>query len=152
MTLSYYLVPWSPTLLSNVGSNSTCPMGLLCRFNESGSLRCTICSVNVNSEVYLNSDSDLRSLVFHKRNYLRKVARLCYVPSHRICQFLSDESILNPSVFMGTPEKHSGWGSCISAESRPQTPGFLVETHDLIHTAGQQRLESLRPEVICSGH
>ena len=127
-------------------------MGLLSRCNESGSLRCTIYSVNVNSEVYLNSDSDLRSLVFHKRSYLRKVARLCYIPSHRIRQLLSDESILTPSVFMETPEKHSGWGSCISAESRPQTPGFLVETHDLIHTGGQQSLESLRPEVICSGH
>lgn len=94
------------------------------------------------TEVYLNSDSDLRSPVFPKRSLrcrnLRKAIILCYTPGHRICLLLSDEGFPNPTVFtephpLHSSGKHSDWESCITAESRPQTPGFLVQTHDLIH-------------------
>lgn len=46
------------------------------------------------------------------------------------------------------PEKHPGWGSCITAESRPQAPCFLVQTHDLTHNlsteVGELRSEAMR--------
>lgn len=45
------------------------------------------------------------------------------------------EGFPSPRVSMETPPvKHPGWGSCIIAESRPQAPSFLVQTHDLTHS------------------
>ena len=45
-------------------------------------------------------------------------------------------------------QKHPGWGSCITAESRPQAPCFLVQTHDLTHSlsaeVGELRSEAMR--------
>lgn len=52
-----------------------------------------------------------------------------------ICLLLLDGGLPQSQCNYGNPpEKHPGGGSCIIAESRPQTPSFLIQTHDLTYS------------------
>lgn len=106
--------------------------------------------------VALSSDSNLRSLAFPKRyfkfgNLMKPITPFC-IASLRICCCWRASPV--PGYLWKTPPvKHPGWGSCIIAESRPQAPSFLVQTHDLTHSLSAEvgELEVWSHKVICAG-
>lgn len=105
----------------------------------------TICSVSSNFKyVVLSNDLDLRPLVFPNWDF--KFRNLMKPVSGHVC-FVRWRASPVPMYLWKPPWKAPCWGSCIIAESRPQAPSFLIQTHDLSHSL-QPRLESSKSEVM----